>query len=679
MFQIVSYLFDRKRNHSASHLTPSIVAGIGLAREALDEAEAEWIKIDSVPASSSQLDILSHSASIFLAQPSVASDPLAASFLFVYLAHAALLETIPLAARAQLLPTASPGLEQYLETTFLPTLYKSVTASVDSLPEDDVVTSLDLDGRIFFLLLIDALTSETSFSDLLGPTFASVSDQWAALAQPAFDVSTLRTAFPTPVLAPAPTSGASSSETTLLPFSHPIFDAHLTGVHVSTSSAPTAGTTTTSSLSADTIFLDSTPWHAAKPVLPTHLGGPPPVQLDARERKKKDRRDQRYLAAMQKSAASLTGAMGASLKQQVIPAVGKASKGKGGKVLTAVKVPMKAPKEGKAKVLNSKEKLIAENAAKKCVSLALPPFSWCRGLTFLVLSSCRQVEDGAQNATWWNERLADLKPLTVSSQVSMINGFLKNRRALTDRWLRTEITLKRLDLELRKWIDDDQQEDAIVADEYRVFLARTTRDLLEAAAKGNATVNDRQGKALLSILESVALKCLVPDGLQFGAAAAKEDKDKAAAAAGGKKGKPAKKEKEVKAGGAKSKDEEEGAAKLSFKFVTLIKNDQIKYDFMPTKEDPVQFQLRVSFHFFFCRSWGPGADRGVLYSAWANGWRGVSTVSRTLGTSTLLSLCPFPAELTSPLMKSQLRAGQVAARRSGQDRERRVVSAELGA
>lgn len=70
---------------------------------------------------------------------------------------------------------------------------------------------------------------------------------------------------------------------------------------------------------------------------------------------------------MQKSAASLTGALGSALKQQPIPAVGKRSN-------SAAK-PTKAPQQahatkGKketAKPLTSKEKLLAENAAKKCV------------------------------------------------------------------------------------------------------------------------------------------------------------------------------------------------------------------------------------------------------------------------------------------------------------------------
>lgn len=76
------------------------------------------------------------------------------------------------------------------------------------------------------------------------------------------------------------------------------------------------------------------------------------------------------VAAMQKSAASLTGAMGTSLKQQAIPAVGKrsvsvakAAAKEAERRPAVVQAARKEPKGGKA--LTSKEKLLAENAAKK--------------------------------------------------------------------------------------------------------------------------------------------------------------------------------------------------------------------------------------------------------------------------------------------------------------------------
>lgn len=83
---------------------------------------------------------------------------------------------------------------------------------------------------------------------------------------------------------------------------------------------------------------------------------------------------QQTVAAMQKSAASLTGAMGTSLKQQAIPAVGKrsvsvakaAAKGEKGGYQSAMEKHVKSGgKVGAQKAMTSKEKLLAENAAKK--------------------------------------------------------------------------------------------------------------------------------------------------------------------------------------------------------------------------------------------------------------------------------------------------------------------------
>ncbi|KAM0753759.1 P-loop containing nucleoside triphosphate hydrolase protein [Meredithblackwellia eburnea MCA 4105] len=564
--KIISYLYDRRRNHNAIHLEPSSFAAISHAQQLLQEAELKPLLAESAPSSSLQQDVLSNAAKIFLSTPTASREPTLATLLYLFLLGEAFLEVIPLESRAQHLPSAAKKLETYLETTFYPSLFGSISASVEALPGNSSPI-LDIDGRVFFLLLLEVLKSTSSVSDIVGPTVSSsVDEQWRALGQTPVNLEVLRTTFPLSDFTQDPSSTANA--TTVLPFSHPVFDQHLTNVHVSTSLSPTKSSTL-SALPVDTIFNDTSVWHGAKPVLPTHLGGPPPVQLDARERKKKDRRDQRYLAAMQKSAASLTGASGAVLKQQVIPAVGRASKAKPVKApssSTPKQGPGKPGKEGKTKPLTSKEKLLAEHAAKK------------------------QALEGAENATWWDERLSDLKPLEVPSQIAMLVGFLKNRRAVADPWLRTEITLKRLDLELRTWVADDRQEIPAIADVYRVFLARTTRDLLESAAKGTGTINEKQGKALMSVLESLGLLCMAPPGIVFGGGKAEKEKDKdKGATANGKKSKSGKKEKEKES----KKDDDDSPAKLSFKFITLIKSGELKYDFMPIKEDPLEFQLRT--------------------------------------------------------------------------------------
>lgn len=147
-----------------------------------------------------------------------------------------------------------------------------------------------------------------------------------------------------------------------MPFSNPVFDAHLASVHVAVSEAPNS-TSTPNRLSSE-IFSDTQHWHNAKPLLPTYQGGAPPPVLDARARKKAQRKEQRYMASMQKNAASLTGALGRALMAQSIPAVGNRAKVKvagNGKAAVVRAV----PKKEQVKALTSTEKLLAANEAKK--------------------------------------------------------------------------------------------------------------------------------------------------------------------------------------------------------------------------------------------------------------------------------------------------------------------------
>lgn len=101
-------------------------------------------------------------------------------------------------------------------------------------------------------------------------------------------------------------------------------------------------------------------------------------------------------------------------------------------------------------------------------------------------------------------------------------------------------------------------------------------------------INERQGKALLSILDTLGLSSLVPAGMVFGAAAELAAVEAAKPAA--KKGKAGKEKK----GEEKKEEKEDKGAKLSFSFVSLAKSGKPLYEYMRVVEDPVEFQLRVS-------------------------------------------------------------------------------------
>ncbi|ORY65665.1 hypothetical protein BCR35DRAFT_354923, partial [Leucosporidium creatinivorum] len=568
--KVMTYLYNPERYYlpaSISLAGENALAALAAATPAAIEGAA--------PASSSLEDVLKSAASSFIASstPSASTSAL----LYLFLSHALLLPTIPLSSRAQRISLPSTTLSTTLES-FLTPFYASLTSSISALPLDNSVEQVDIDGRVFYLLLLEVLSStEQNVADLLGPTvFTQVSALWTSLGQSPVDFTALKSSLgsdltTTTLSPPLPTQSSTEATPSVLPFNNPTIDPYLTSVHVSSSPAPTTASIE-NVLEGQSNLGDEPYWENPKPVLPTHLGGPPPAALDARARKKRDRKEQRFMAAMQKSAASLTGAMGTSLKQQAIPAVGKRSvsvaKAAAKEEKRAPPPPrqQKEPKGGKA--LTSKEKLLAENAAKK------------------------QAEEGAQNHLWWTEKLALLKPLTPASQISQLTAYLKNRRA-SDRWLGTEMLLKRVDLELRRWIADERREEGEVADGYRVFVARTVGPLLVKAKKGGATINERQGRALVATLEALGLGCLIPEGIVFGKEA---EAEKEAAETKGAKGGKGKKDDKKSGGkkekdGKKSKDEEkeDKGAKLSFSFLSFKKGD---YGFMKIAEDPLEWQLR---------------------------------------------------------------------------------------
>jgi hypothetical protein len=522
--KINSYFYDVVKG-SVEALPENIIAATESARSSLDSAKLATPTVSKAPSSSSLDDVLESAASTFLSISS--SVPHASALLQLYLAHAYLLPTLPLRSRAQRIPKPSPELMAILEP-FLAIFYSSAAAAIDSLSSSETLPELDLDGRIFFLLLLEVLNSSQdapSFSDILGAETAGRLDAlWSKLSpSSAPDFAALRSDIPSQS-SELPEVPSAIVEPTVLEYDSPIFTAHLSSVNVSVAPDSTLATLS-NRLEKDSVFDDERGWVNPKPTLPTHLGGPPPPVLDIREKRKRDRKDQRFMAQMQKSAASLTGALGGTLKQQVIPAVGKRSasaiKEKAAAASKAARSSANTPagsgtatptserggKKEKPKTLNSREKLIADNAVKK------------------------QQEEGLLNYKWWVERLDDLKPLPLPGQIAQLNSYLKNKRS-NDPWLGTEMTVKRLDLELRKWIADERREVEDVKDQYRIFLARTATPLLQKYVKsceegsGSVVINDKQGKALVNTLDVMGLRCLVPEGIQFAGLGSDGDDDK---------------------------------------------------------------------------------------------------------------------------------------------------------
>ncbi|KAJ8293829.1 putative helicase [Rhodotorula toruloides] len=619
--KINTYFYDVVRG-TVEALPANITAAVSAARAALDKALPALPAVSSAPSSVSVDDLLRSSASTFLASSPSAQE---STLLYLYLSHVLLLPTIPLRSRAQRIPTPSKELMAVLEP-FLAKFYASLSAAIEALPESErtnPLADLDIDGRIFFLLLVEVLNGDVSVSslgDFLGPEVASrLSSLWSSLSSTSEpDLAALRSALPSQSTE-LPALPSPLTEDTVLPYTSSIFTEHLSSVNVSVLASSTLATLP-NKLDEKSVFSDSHGWSNPKPALPTHLGGPPPPVLDYREKKKRDRKEQRFMAQMQKSAASLTGALGGALKQQVIPAVGKrsasvvrekvAAAAKSSRPGSGINTPAlsesgastptgsevgrdgsttggRGSKKDKVKVLTSREKLIAENAAKKV------------------------QEEGKENYKWWIERLDDLKDLPIPGQISQITSYLKNKRA-QDPWLGTEMVVKRLDLELRAWIADDRREADDVKDRYRVFIARTASALLQKYLRaqqdgsGSVIITEKQGRAITNTLAVMGLECLIPEGIEFVAIDKGESKkDKKAAEEDGKKkqggAKPgskaaqaAKKDATASASSKASKGEKDERAKLTFHYCSLIDKDEGEalYDWMEIDENPLEWQLR---------------------------------------------------------------------------------------
>lgn len=217
------------------------------------------------------------------------------TLLFLFVAHALLLPSIPLSARAQQITTPSENLTKTLES-FLSAIFSSLSSIIATLPSTDGLAAFDIDGRLFYLLVSQVLTaeSELDLAALLGAdVFARATALTSSVGAPS--LASFRSAFPSESneLVPLP---ATVAEPTLLPFSNSTFDKHLSSVHVSTAETETSATLANALVEndRDTRFDDASYWENPRPVLPTHLGGAAPVALDARARKKRDRKEQRF-------------------------------------------------------------------------------------------------------------------------------------------------------------------------------------------------------------------------------------------------------------------------------------------------------------------------------------------------------------------------------------------------
>lgn len=260
-------------------------------------------------------------AQLYQASPAAETAPI--ELLFSFIVHCILLESLSAAERARHLVELHPQLINICLNSFLPEILVD-TGIVVSLYD----TFFDVDGRIWLALVAFLMEKQSlPMEEILGCTvFNRIEAIWSSLQLPSVDFGALSTRFPSPPLSLMRTETA-PEPLRLLPFSNDVFNKELSAVHVTVEDDvdEEAETAPQFDFGQGILFADTQHWHNNHAILPKYLGGEDPKPIDEKQRRRTLKWEQRFMATFQRQAATLTGALGATLTQIVIPPVGSGS------------------------------------------------------------------------------------------------------------------------------------------------------------------------------------------------------------------------------------------------------------------------------------------------------------------------------------------------------------------
>ncbi|KAF8958161.1 hypothetical protein BDZ97DRAFT_66327 [Flammula alnicola] len=362
--------------------------------------------------------------------------------LYLFIAHSLLVPTLSVLERAQVPRLLGSKLTSVLQKEFLSPLFfkaANLLASYDY--------PFEVDGTIFVTLIAFVLLRRGQMSTVIGPALFDESQRvWCALGGPSLDFDSFvgRYRLPLPEASYTSIQHETIEPRRLLAFSNPVFEEKFSIFQASTEVHESEYSPL--HFEKGTAFSDNHHWHNQKSILPGHLGGSKPKQVDAKALRRRLRSDQRFMATLQVQAATLTGASGASLRQIIIPPVGtsRPSQREDRKVVSRTKQ--------KDKALTSTEKL--KEKIKK------------------------EKEAGSKDAsqTRWTQQLAAMSAMSFSKKVESMNIFSRNPKVDAPDII-SEIQLYRVQLELEMWIEEAERESAQVRDRYTVSIMRRVKDL----------------------------------------------------------------------------------------------------------------------------------------------------------------------------------------------------------
>jgi len=374
---------------------------------------------------------------------------------------------MPLRHRAIGSHTYNPDLDAHLQGDFLPKVFSLIDVYLSGWNLD-----LDLDGNIFTTLL-GVLLSEpkASFTQQLGDLLSRIAVSIMPPQDSPDHLKSLSSVFPVQVLRSQPHHLAAVS-TKLLPFHHDVFNEGFSLIDLPPDDSREVTEYGALEFGKDTAFADKYHWHNAKRhILPKHLGGEQGKPADEWQRVKMMKKHQRFISRLTIDAATLTGALGARFNRLTIVTGGTGqAQGKPARhpvcrsfasvfpygLMCTLQAQRDKKPGKKEKPMSSKEKLLAEIAAKK------------------------SKKDVDEQREWWENRLNDLSGFDLEKKLSTLTNLERNPRTAGG-WLRDEVLLYRLHLTIWKWIAQiSDQDTAAVRDHYTVAIMRIVKELLES-------------------------------------------------------------------------------------------------------------------------------------------------------------------------------------------------------
>ncbi|KAH7332992.1 hypothetical protein B0J17DRAFT_771475 [Rhizoctonia solani] len=554
-FKVLAFVYERQR------LT-----------DVIDEQPEDWVEVSSQAAqlcegtlehalptpmrhspSNSRRAWLVNSAKDMLAESTNSWD---APVAFVFLAAQLAMVSMSTQQRALHRCLVHKELVEYLESDFYPAMFRHLANNLTG-----STFFPDLDGNLFLIMLKSTLkTQKRTPEKIFGADLAgAISSAWVAAGLPLPTLDSLPSRL---VNAKQRFPAVSEPEVELLPFSHPVFDQYLPHISTMEDDYDSDEQCTRIEALCDEPFLDEKRWNRDKSFPSDNPGGNENrAPLSNWEKMKKLRREQRFMANLQRHAQTLTGAKGQPIKRIVIvestaSAASSVSRPDRNPKDTGPKSPGAKPnksgKGGKTKTpqLNSTQKLKAKIEAEK------------------------QTKKSTEDDGWWKSQLKEIGAMEdIVERLRRVDLILQGKRAESG-WLSVEVSLYRINLILESWVTHDRNEDESVCEDYTVRILHAIHQLRAHPSLFHAASN---------ILNHLL------DILGFGSVTSPTPNDQ---------------------------DDRE----LNFKFVKLVKSKsgRLLYPYLRIKISPIEFQLKA-YGAFMDRSMDSAPDPRVRFEP--DGWQ----------------------------------------------------------